>query len=67
MKHSSSGKEFIIASFDPGEMFGEVAVSENKPYTASAQGVTDAKVLGIKKGDNFGDLTGNRPSWPHKS
>ena len=26
LKHSSLGKEFIIAFFDPGEMFGEVAV-----------------------------------------
>jgi len=51
IKHSSSGKEFIIAFFDPGEMFGEVAVFENKPYPASAQVVTDTKTLGIKKGD----------------
>ena len=51
IKHSSSGKEFIIAFFGPGEMFGEVAVFENKPYPASAQVVTDTKTLGIKKGD----------------
>ncbi len=52
LKHSSSGKEFIIAFFDPGEMFGEVAVFENKPYPASAQAVADTKVLGIK-GEDF--------------
>jgi len=51
LKHSSSGKEFIIAFFGPSEMFGEVAVFENKPYPASAQAVTEAKVLGIKKED----------------
>jgi len=51
IKHSSSGKEFIIAFFGPGEMFGEVAVFENKPYPASAQVVTDTKTFGIKKGD----------------
>lgn len=51
IKHSSSGKEFIIAFFGPGEMFGEVAVFENKPYPASTQVVTDTKILGIKKGD----------------
>ena len=51
IKHSSSGKEFIIAFFDSGEMFGEVAVFEGKPYPASAQVVTDTKILGIKKED----------------
>ena len=28
IKYSSLGKEFIIAFFDPGEMFGEIAVFE---------------------------------------
>ena len=51
IKHSSLGKEFIIAFFDPGEMFGEVAVFEGKSYPASAQAATDTKVLGIKKDD----------------
>ncbi|HEY83136.1 MAG TPA: Crp/Fnr family transcriptional regulator [Dehalococcoidia bacterium] len=51
LKHSSSGKEFIIAFFGPGEMFGEVAVFEGKPYPASAQAATDAKILGIRRQD----------------
>ena len=50
-KHSSLGKEFTIAFFGPGEMFGEVAVFENKPYPASAQAVGETKVLGIGRGD----------------
>jgi len=49
LKHSSLGKEFIIAFFGPGEMFGEVAVFENKPYPASAQAVVDTTVLGIER------------------
>ena len=49
LKHSSSGKDFIIAFFGPGEMFGEVAVFEDKPYPASAQAITETKVVGIKK------------------
>jgi CRP-like cAMP-binding protein len=60
LKHSSSGKEFIIAFFGPGEMFGEVAVFENKPYPASAQAVDETKVLGIKRKD-FLDFLANRP------
>jgi len=51
LKHSSSGREFIIAFFGPGEMFGEVAVFENKPYPASAQTVAETRVLGIKRED----------------
>lgn len=51
VKHATSGKEFIIAFFDPGEMFGEVAVFENKPYPASAQAVAETGVLAIRKAD----------------
>jgi len=57
LKHSSLGKEFIIAFFGPGEMFGEVAVFEGKLYPASAQAVTGARVLGIKKEDFLAFLT----------
>ena len=51
VKHSSLGKEFILAFFGPGEMFGEVAVFEDKPYPASAQAVVETKVVGIQKKD----------------
>jgi len=51
LKHSSLGKEFIIAFFSPGEMFGEVAVFENKPYPASAQAVAETKVFSINSRD----------------
>jgi len=60
LKHSSSGKDFIIAFFGPGEMFGEVAVFENKPYPASAQAVVETRVVGLKK-DDFLSFLANRP------
>ena len=60
LKYSSLGKEFIIAFFGPGEMFGEVAVFENKPYPASAQAVAETKVVGIKRED-FLSFLANRP------
>ena len=60
LKHSSLGKEFIIAFFGPGEMFGEVAVFENRLYPASAQTVAETKVVGIKRDDFLSFLT-NRP------
>jgi CRP/FNR family transcriptional regulator len=49
IKHSSLGKDFIIAFFEAGEMFGEVAVFENKPYPASAQAITETRVITIDK------------------
>ena len=60
LKHSSLGREFIIAFFGPGEMFGEVAVFENKPYPASAQAVAETRVVGIKRED-FLSFLANRP------
>lgn len=60
IKHSSSGKEFIVAFFNPGEMFGEVAVFENKPYPASAQAADDTSVLRISR-ENFLAFLSSRP------
>ncbi len=60
LKHSSLGREFIIAFFGPGEMLGEVAIFEDKPYPASAQAVAETKVVGIKREDFLSFLT-NRP------
>ncbi len=60
VKHASSGKEFIIAFFEPGEMFGEVAVFEGKPYPASTQVISASKVLGINR-QNFLDFLATRP------
>jgi CRP/FNR family transcriptional regulator len=60
LKHSSSGKDFVIAFFGPGEMFGEVAVFGGKPYPASAQAVAATKVVGIRRED-FLTFLANRP------
>jgi CRP/FNR family transcriptional regulator, nitrogen oxide reductase regulator len=50
-KLTSGGKEIVLAFFGPGEMFGEAAVFENRPYPASAQAVSPASLLGIRKTD----------------
>lgn len=57
IKHSSQGKEFIIAFFGPGEMFGEVAVFEDRPYPASAQATVPTTVVGFKREDFLGFLS----------
>lgn len=60
LKHSSLGKEFIVAFFGEGEMFGEVAVFENKPYPASAQAAAKTRVLAIKR-EAFLSFLAGRP------
>jgi len=57
-KTSSLGREFIIAFFGPNEMFGEVAVFENRPYPASAQAVAETSVLAIGRADFLAFLAG---------
>ena len=60
LKSSTQGKEFIVAFFGPGEMFGEVAVFENRPYPASAQATEDSLALGIRR-DDFLKFLARRP------
>jgi len=59
IKHSPSGKDFIIAFFGPGEMFGEVAVFQDRPYPASAQAAVKTTVIGIRKTDFLAFLKKN--------
>jgi len=56
-KVSPSGKEFIVTFFEPGEVFGEVAVFANKPYPASAQASVETAVIGIRRDDLLGFLS----------
>jgi len=49
IKHSSQGREFIVAFFGPGEMFGEVAVFEGKAYPASARTTAPTELLGVER------------------
>jgi CRP/FNR family transcriptional regulator, nitrogen oxide reductase regulator len=50
-KLTSAGREIILAFFGPGEMLGEVAVFENRPYPASAQALIETWLICIKKSD----------------
>jgi CRP/FNR family transcriptional regulator, nitrogen oxide reductase regulator len=51
VKQTPAGKDFILAVFLPGEMFGAVAVFKDIPYPASAQAIDRTSVLGIKRND----------------
>ena len=46
-KHSSQGKEMIIAFFGPGDMIGEVAIFDDKPFPATAQAVEPTEILQV--------------------
>jgi CRP-like cAMP-binding protein len=59
VKQAASGKEFIISLFTPGEMVGEVAVFQGKPYPASAQAVGTTIVLSISGQDLLTFLSHN--------
>jgi CRP/FNR family transcriptional regulator, nitrogen oxide reductase regulator len=50
-KMTSSAKEIILSFFGPGEMFGEVAVFENRPYPATTQTISEARLIGIRRAD----------------
>jgi CRP-like cAMP-binding protein len=50
-KSASNGKEITLSFFGPGEIIGEVAVLENRPYPASAQAIAATRLIGIKKTD----------------
>jgi CRP/FNR family transcriptional regulator, nitrogen oxide reductase regulator len=60
IKHGSQGRETVVAFFNPGEIFGEVAVLEDKPYPASAVTVEDSVILSIKR-QAFRDFIARHP------
>ncbi len=61
LKHSSNGKELIVGFFGKGEMVGEVAAFEDRPYPASAEVVGEAHLLRIERAD-FVALVSRRPA-----
>ena len=60
-KYTSSGKELIVAIFNPPSAFGEVAVFDGVSYPASAIALDDTLVLGIKR-DDLLKFLGENPS-----
>ena len=53
MKHSLGGKDIILEIMSPGDVFGGVAVLDNKPYPASAQAMEPSSVLRISRQNLF--------------
>ena len=46
-----SGAKHVIATLGPGEMFGEMALVDDQPRTASAKAIVESSILVISKGE----------------
>lgn len=49
VKHSPEGKDVIVRIIEKGQIFGEVAVFDNKPYPASAIAMVDTKAFVLER------------------
>jgi CRP/FNR family transcriptional regulator len=49
VKHSDSGKDVILHIFAPGDMFGEFALFDRKPYPTSAQAMEPSAILKLSR------------------
>lgn len=51
IKHTVMGKDIILEVMSAGDIFGGVAVLDNKPYPATAQVMKAAKLIKIRRPD----------------
>jgi len=51
IKHTVMGKDIILEVMSPGDIFGGVAVLDNRPYPATAQAMNAAKIIRIRRSD----------------
>lgn len=51
IKHSEAGKDVVLDVIAPGEMLGEVAAFNGKPYPATAQAMEPTMVASIHRDD----------------
>jgi CRP/FNR family transcriptional regulator, nitrogen oxide reductase regulator len=60
VKHSPEGKDVIVRVIDKGQIFGEVAVFDNKPYPASAIAMVNTKAFVLER-HKLIELLNNEP------
>ena len=58
-KLSDDGREKILEFLDAGEFFGEMALLDNAPRSASVRALSDVRVLALSRGDFLNVLRGN--------
>ncbi len=54
--------EKTLDVFEPGDIFGEMAIIENRPRSATVEAITFVKLLEFKK-ENFTTLLQSNPVW----
>jgi CRP/FNR family transcriptional regulator len=53
LRHSEEGRDIVLDVIGPGHMFGEMAVFDGMPYSASAQAMEDVALVAISRPDFF--------------
>jgi CRP-like cAMP-binding protein len=51
VSHAEDGRELVFAILDPGEVFGEIALFDHKPRSASVSALEDSTLLMIRGRD----------------
>ena len=64
-KNSPNGKEELLAELKPGEFFGEMALLDEAPRSATARALEDSVILGLFQPDLF-DLIERKPKLGNK-
>jgi CRP-like cAMP-binding protein len=61
---SPEGREIVLAIFQPGEVFGEIALLDGKERTADARAMTACDLAVLERRDVFGFLERQPNAWP---
>jgi CRP/FNR family transcriptional regulator, cyclic AMP receptor protein len=61
---SSDGREIVLAIFQPGEVFGEIALLDGKERTADARALTGCDLAILERRDVFAFLERQPNAWP---
>src|SRR2546430_7229071 len=61
---SPEGREILLAIFQPGEVFGEIALLDGKERTADARAMTACDLAILERRDVFAFLERKPDAWP---
>ena len=61
---SPEGREIVLAIFQPGEVFGEIALLDGKERTADARAMTACDLAVLERRDVFAFLDRQPNAWP---
>lgn len=53
IRHTDNGRDVVLEVLGPGQLLGEMAVLDGRPYSMTAQAVEDVAVVAVAKRDFF--------------